>query len=506
MNPDYSNLVNDNGTIKNTATGQAFSSPDALAQHLGIPSTQIQWQNIPKASPTPTAPTPSGISSTIGISPQKASDLANNLMTQWGVSSPQQQDQQLSNQFAPVFSSLQNAQNAGTQQLEIQKKAALAQAQQNLQGTNQSAVENMAALRNIGGISSEWAAMYNTMQKANADTLSSISSQYDSAISSLDYNTAQQMSQAYLQQISQMQSLHQQAVQNAQNAFSSALSLLSGNLNYQQQQQQQQTAEQQFQAQYGLQEQQLQNSTNLSQEQLQMQKAQNAFSVIQQNFQGVGWDNISSSSQKQLEGVMQQLGLPASTAQSIADNQSVSNWSTVSDSTGSYMVGVDAQGKMVSKIKVAGAPPASSSTLTKTQMESVANANFGQLMQQQMSSTANLIQNGITSSGVSAQYLSPSIYNQDKQLFTQQTGLSGAYFDQQYGQQYVNPANQEQYNITDNTIKNNLYTQQYEQMSSQALSAAQVPGANVASLQAQLLTAFPEKATQIKDMFSQINQ
>ena len=43
----YQNLQNQGGTIVNTQTGQAYSTPEQLARDLGVQSNQIQWQNIP---------------------------------------------------------------------------------------------------------------------------------------------------------------------------------------------------------------------------------------------------------------------------------------------------------------------------------------------------------------------------------------------------------------------------------------------------------------------------
>lgn len=58
----YAELVNKNGTIYNTRTGQGYPTPAALAAELGIQPSAIQWNNI-QANPnyTPTAvttPTP----------------------------------------------------------------------------------------------------------------------------------------------------------------------------------------------------------------------------------------------------------------------------------------------------------------------------------------------------------------------------------------------------------------------------------------------------------------
>ncbi len=46
MAVQYANLVNKNGTIYNTQTGQGYSTPAALAADLGIQPTAIQWGSI----------------------------------------------------------------------------------------------------------------------------------------------------------------------------------------------------------------------------------------------------------------------------------------------------------------------------------------------------------------------------------------------------------------------------------------------------------------------------
>jgi hypothetical protein len=50
MPVSYANLVNKNGTIYNTQTGQGYSSPTALAADLGISASAINWESIASSS------------------------------------------------------------------------------------------------------------------------------------------------------------------------------------------------------------------------------------------------------------------------------------------------------------------------------------------------------------------------------------------------------------------------------------------------------------------------
>ena len=45
-NANYANLINDNGTIYNKATGKGYATPQELAADLGISANQIQWDKI----------------------------------------------------------------------------------------------------------------------------------------------------------------------------------------------------------------------------------------------------------------------------------------------------------------------------------------------------------------------------------------------------------------------------------------------------------------------------
>lgn len=67
MATDYSQLVNKDGTIFNTATNKAYSDPNSLASDLGVQASGIQWGSIAKNdayNPTPTnqtqTPPPTG--------------------------------------------------------------------------------------------------------------------------------------------------------------------------------------------------------------------------------------------------------------------------------------------------------------------------------------------------------------------------------------------------------------------------------------------------------------
>lgn len=66
----YANLVNKNGTIYNTKTGQGYPTPDALAKALGVPASSIQWNSIQSnpnwnfSAAAPAAPSPTGASIT----------------------------------------------------------------------------------------------------------------------------------------------------------------------------------------------------------------------------------------------------------------------------------------------------------------------------------------------------------------------------------------------------------------------------------------------------------
>jgi hypothetical protein len=59
----YQDLVNNNGTIYNTKTGQGYSTPDQLAQAMGIPTSSIQWNQISAG----TATSASSASSSSGV-------------------------------------------------------------------------------------------------------------------------------------------------------------------------------------------------------------------------------------------------------------------------------------------------------------------------------------------------------------------------------------------------------------------------------------------------------
>jgi hypothetical protein len=64
MAVNYSQLVNKNGTIYNTATGQGYPTPDALAKDLGISASSIQWGQItsnPNYTPQTAGSTSSGV-------------------------------------------------------------------------------------------------------------------------------------------------------------------------------------------------------------------------------------------------------------------------------------------------------------------------------------------------------------------------------------------------------------------------------------------------------------
>lgn len=50
MAVQYQDLIDKNGTIYNTKTGQGYPSPDALAKELGVPASSIQWSSIKKDS------------------------------------------------------------------------------------------------------------------------------------------------------------------------------------------------------------------------------------------------------------------------------------------------------------------------------------------------------------------------------------------------------------------------------------------------------------------------